>query len=94
MISIRHKYPAIARGTYNAVSCGEKNLGGFYIEYEGDTIGLFHNNSTEELSFDLGDCKGLDGNTFKTVCDFIGTGSAKIEGTVVTVGPQTSVILK
>ena len=94
LISIRHKHPAIARGTYNVVSCGEKNLGGFCIEYEGGTIGLFHNNSTEELSFDLGDCKGLDGNTFKTVCDYIGAGNAKIEGTVVTVGPQTSVILK
>ncbi len=91
LIAIRHRYPAIARGIYTAVSCDSKNLGGFVIEYEGERLGLFHNNSTEELSFDLSGCEGCD---FSSVCDFIGMGSAKLEGTVLTVGPQTSVIVR
>ena len=90
LIALRHKYPAIARGTYTAISM-EKNLGGFYIEYEGEVLGLIHNNGLAELSYDLSKLKN---GTFTELCDFIGVGSAALEGTVLTVGPQTSVILK
>lgn len=94
LIALRHKYPAIARGDYSAVNCGEKNFGGFVIEYQGEKLGLFHNTSAEEISFDLSKCGDLDTHSFQTLCDAIGVGSAKLEGTVLTVGPQTSVILK
>ena len=90
LIAIRHKYPAIARGEYTALSCG-KTFGGFAIEYGGETIGLFHNVSTEEVSYDL---SKLEGYAFSELCDFIGVGTATLEGTVLTVGPQTSVIVK
>ena len=90
LIAIRHKYPAIARGDYAAVNCG-KNLGGFRITYDGETLGLLHNNSTEEITYDLGK---LENFAFTEVCDFIGMGTAVLEGTVLTVGPQTSVILE
>ncbi|MBE6542124.1 MAG: hypothetical protein E7672_06720 [Ruminococcaceae bacterium] len=93
LISIRHKYPAIARGDYNALRFGQKNLGGFIIEYEGETLVLIHNTSTEEISYDLSGCSALDGYTFKEISDYIGVGKAKLDGTVLTVGPQTSVIL-
>jgi len=94
LISIRHKYPAIARGDYTSVTCGHKNLGGFLVEYKGEKLGIFHNNSTEEMSFDMAECKGLDGYVFEELCDAIGVGSARMDGTVITLGPQTSVILK
>ena len=94
LIAVRHKYEAIARGDYNAVSCGSKNLGGFYIEYEGEVLGLFHNTSAEEITIDLADCKGLDGNTFSTLCEYVGMGKARLDGTVLTIGAQTSVIIK
>ena len=90
LITLRHRYPAIARGTYTAVNMS-KNLGGFYIDHEGQLLGLIHNNGTAEASYDLGKLKN---GTFTEVCDFIGMGSATLEGTVLTVGPQTSVILK
>ena len=91
LIAIRHKYPAIARGDYTAVDCGDKNLGGFVVEYGGDRIGIFHNNSaTDSLSFDL---SKLDGDTFKNICDSIGTGEATIKGTTLTLPPQTSVVV-
>ena len=90
LLTIRHKYPAIARGSYTALS-GGKNLGGFSIEYEGETLGVLHNNSTEELSCDL---SSLSGGCLTQICEFIGAGSARLEGTTLIVGPQTSVILK
>jgi glycosidase len=91
LLAVRHKYPAFARGMYTAISCGSKNLGGFAIEYEGEMLGLIHNTSTEELTFDL---SGLDGISFTELCDAIGMGNAVLEGTILTVGPQTSVILE
>jgi glycosidase len=90
LLTIRHKYPAIARGQYTALN-GEKNLGGFRIAYEGETFGLLHNNSTSEISYDLSQFKDCN---FTAILDYIGVGSAKLEGTTLTLGPQTSVILK
>ena len=94
LIAIRHKYPAIARGDYQALNCGQKNLGGFLISYEGETLCLLHNTSTEEVSFDLSACAALEGYDLTALCDYIGLGSVTLEGTVLTVGPQTSVIIK
>ena len=91
LIAIRHKYTAIARGQYTTLDCGSKNFGGFRIEYAGETLGLFHNNSTEEITYDLSQCKEV---SFGQLCDFIGVGSASLDGTTLTVGPQTSVIVK
>ena len=94
LIAIRHKYDAIARGNYDSISCGNKNVGGFLITYGEEKIGLFHNTSSEELSVDLSGCSDLAGYTFEAVLDFIGLGEAKLEGTILTLAPQTSVILK
>ena len=94
LLSIRHKYPAIARGSYTAVGTGEKNLGGFLISYEGETLLLLHNNGTAELTVDLSSCKDLSGFTVQALCDYIGCSQAKLEGTTLTIAPQTSVILK
>jgi glycosidase len=88
LLTIRHKYPAIARGLYTSLDCGEKNLGGFSIAFGEETLGLFHNNGTEPLSFDLSELG------FTQLCDFIGMADATLEGTLLTVGPQTSVIVK
>jgi glycosidase len=95
LIALRHKYAAIARGEYKAVDCASRYLGGFLIEKDGDKMGLFHNTSaTEELSVDLSGCAALYGINFVAVCDSIGISGARLEGTILTVGPQTSVIIK
>lgn len=94
LLAIRHRYPAIARGDYEALECGNKNFGGFLILGEDQTLGLFHNTSMEEISYDLSKCAGLEGYSLTEICDFIGMGGAALEGTILTVGPQTSVILK
>ena len=95
LIAIRHKYPAIARGEYKAVDCGNKNLGGFFIEYGDESIVLIHNTSmTETISYDLSTCTAFDGVTLSTICDYIGQGEATLNGTVLTIGPQTSVVIE
>ena len=91
LLSIRHSYPAIARGSYTALSTGQRNFGGFRVEYGDEVLGVLHNNGTEEIVFDLSD---LEGCSFTQICDFIGVGGATLEGTVLTLGPQTSVIVK
>ena len=89
LIAVRHKYPAIARGVYTAIDCKEKNFGGFAIDYEGKTLGVFHNNGTSVISYDLSE---LD-TPFTELYDYIGMGDATLEGTILTVQPQTSVVL-
>lgn len=88
LLTIRHTYPAIARGIYTTLPTGERSLGGFVIEYEGEKMVLLHNNGTEAVSYDLGDY-GV-----KELLDFIGVDTASLEGTVLNIGPQTSAILK
>ncbi len=88
LIALRHKYPAIARGLYSSLDCGEKNFGGFSVDYAGETLGIFHNNGTEYLSYDISEFD------FGELCDFIGVSDAVLEGTVLTLGPQTSAVVR
>jgi glycosidase len=94
LLTVRHTYPAIARGQYTAISGGHKNLGGFLVEYEDESLLIIHNTSTEELVVDIASITALSGMTFKMVTDCIGVGIAKLNGTRLTVAPQTSVIVK
>ena len=95
LIAMRNKYPAIARGIYTSLDCGEKNLGGFVIDYEGDTVVLIHNTSaTDTLSVDLTSCAALEGIDLSKIGDYIGQGKATLKGNILTVEPQTSVIVK
>ncbi len=94
LIALRHKYTAIARGIYTSVSLGNKNVGGYVIDYQGEKIILVHNNSTGELSVDLSSCESLKNFSAFEFGDYIGVGTATLEGTVLTIGAQTSVVLK
>ncbi len=88
LLDIRHKYPAIARGVYESLSTGEKNFGGFRVSYEGKTLGILHNNGSQEISYDLAKLG------FTKLCDSIGVAGAKLDGTVLTLGPQTSAVVE
>ena len=91
LLSIRHRNPAIARGIYTPLDCGEKNLGGFRIEYKDQVLGLLHNTSLEEMSIDL---STLSGCNFTKLLEVIGCGNATLRGSVLTLGAQTSVLLQ
>ncbi len=92
LLTIRHNYPAIARGTYTAVN-SSKNLGGFVIEYEGETLVLLHNTDTEAITVDLSAWEELSALELTRLCEAIGAGEAALQGTTLTIGAHTSVLL-
>lgn len=93
LISIRHKYPAIARGSYTAVDFS-KNLGGFIVEYNDEKYLIVHNTAVAEAELTLADSTDTDGCEMDSVCDYIGVGTVTREGDTIKMGPQTSVIIK
>ena len=46
------------------------------------------------MTYDLATCAALAGISIEQLCDYIGVGEASLDGTVLTIGPQTSVIIK
>ena len=93
VIAVRNKYEAIARGDYNAVTSSNSKFGGFYVTYKGEVLGIFHNVSTSSITIDINKCSGLDGNRFTQLLEVLGS-SAKLEGNMLTIAANTSVILK
>ena len=93
VIAVRNKYEAIARGDYNAVTSSNSKFGGFYVTYNGEVLGIFHNVSTSSITIDINKCSGLDGNRFTELLEVLGS-SAKLEGNMLTIAANTSVILK
>lgn len=88
LIDLRNKYPEIARGTYEAYTGSDNTMGGFIITYNNEITGLFHNCSyMTEQSIDLSNYE------FSEIKDYIGD-FAKLENNILTLGPQTSVIIK
>ena len=87
VIAMRIKYPQIARGDYSAITLDANGVGGFVIEFNGEKTCLLHNVSSEAVEIDLPE-------GFATLCDFVGLGSAKLANGKLTIGAQTSVILK
>lgn len=94
LIAIRHKHPEIARGDYKAIQCGNSKLGGFLVKHNGSYVVIIHNTSTTEMTYDLSRCAALAGMSVTELCDCIGVGEANLNGTMLTISGQTSVILK
>lgn len=95
VLKIRHTYPAIARGTYQPIYGGKVNFGGFYINYNGDKMMILHNTSaTETVTVDLTKLTHLSGYTSFELLDYVGVSDATIEGTTLTLGPQTTIIFR
>ena len=94
VLSIRHKYAEIARGDYKALTSTNKHLGGFLVTYQGSKLGILHNTSNSPITIDISKLTGLDGYSFKELCDFVGAGNATLNGNILTIGAYTSVILK
>lgn len=90
VIALRNKYPQIARGDYTAVTAAY-NCAGFVINYKGEQTLLLHNVSpSETITVDLSKMPFMP----TTLCDYIGQGKAKLNGSTLTLAPQTSVIMK
>ena len=89
LISIRKAYPEIANGTYTALKT-DSDVGGFVSEYNGSRVAVIHNTTLEAATIDLAQY-GLDA---MQIVAFAGLNDAALEGTMLTIGAQTSVVLK
>lgn len=89
LISIRKAFPEIANGTYTALKT-DSNVGGFVSEYNGSKVAVIHNTTLEAVTIDLAQY-GLDA---MQIGAFAGLNDAALEGTMLTIGAQTSVVLK
>ena len=91
LIAIRKAHPEIGMGTYTQVKGTGNRVGGFLSAYNGSTVMVLHNTTEEALTVDLAQ---LNGPQMTAISATAGMGSAHIDGTVLTIDAQTSVILK
>ena len=91
LIMIRKANPEIAYGVYTAFENTGTKCGGFLSTYEGKTVAVLHNASEEAVTLDLSKLTDI---SFETIAAFVGLGSATLEGTMLTIGAQTSVVLR
>jgi len=91
LIMIRKANPEIARGEYKALAFTGTKVGGFTSTWRGGTVAVLHNTTDSEKKVDLA---GATEMTFDTLAAVVGAGQATLEGTVLTIGGQTSVVLR
>ncbi len=88
LIMIRKANPEIARGEYTAVNVKENKVGGFTATYNGKTVLVLHNPSITGQTIDISQF-----GSFTTLRAVIGMEDATLDGTTLTLGGQTSVVL-
>ena len=91
LIMVRKANPEIAKGEYKALSFSGTKLGGFVSTYEGSSVCVIHNTSGSSVTVDL---SGVTTEQFKAIAAVVGEEDAKLEGTTLTVGGRTSVVLR
>lgn len=94
LIAIRQAHPEIARGKYTALSLPKKT-GAFLSTYNGSTVCVIHNTSTDAVTIDM---KSVTDVAFTKISAEIGIGDfetvTSFDGTTLVIPPQTSVILR
>ena len=89
LIMIRKANPEIARGDYKALTLDGK-AGGFTSTYDGKTVAVIHNTTENPVTVDLTSA-GIGG---MEISAFVGVGGASVEGNILTLDGQTSVVLR
>lgn len=90
LIAIRKANPEIVYGTYEPLHTDTK-LGGFVSTYNGSTAVVIHNTSLGSVTVDLTEICDV---SVTQIAAFAGVEGASLEGTTLTIGGQTSVVLK
>ena len=90
LITIRKANPEIANGEMTPLKTNIK-AGGFLCTYNGSTVAVIHNTTTKEVVIDL---SALTDVPLTTIAAFIGMGEATLDGSTLTIAPQTSVVLR
>lgn len=90
LIAIRKAHPEIAYGTFTPLKTDTK-FSGFVSTYNNSTVVVLHNTSQSSVEVDLTQITDVP---VSMISAFAGVSEAKLEGNILTVGGQTSVILK
>ena len=90
LLLIRRANPEIARGSYQAVSVPNTKVGGFVSTWNGGSVCVLHNPSLSSQTVDLA-ALGLN---FTELAAFVGQEEASLEGSLLHIGGQTSVVLR
>ena len=90
LIAIRQANPEIAYGQFQALDLKGTKAGGFLSTWQDSTVCVLHNTSTAETQVDLSLIPGFSFESFTAV----GLGGARIEGNILILDAQTSVVLR
>ncbi len=91
LLMIRKANPEIARGDYTALEFAGTKLGGFTATWNGSTVAVLHNSTTRTMTVDLAEATDLP---FTTIAAVAGLNGCTLEGTLLTLEGQTSVVLR
>ena len=91
VILLRKANPEIAHGDFTPVSLSNSKLGGFISAWKGSRVLVIHNPTEDPVTLDLGD---LNLGDFNTLSGWVGLGECALEGSSLTVGGQSSVVLR
>ncbi|MBR2889064.1 MAG: hypothetical protein IKC09_02160 [Oscillospiraceae bacterium] len=90
LILIRKANPEIAYGEYQALTVPDSKAGGFLSTWNGNTVAVFHNTTTRTMTIDLSAVTDVELTALAAV---VGAG-ASLEGNILTIEGQTSVVLR
>ena len=91
LIMARQANPEIARGKVTALSFENTKLGGFVSTWEDSSCLVLHNTTDRTLTVDLSAATDI---SFETVSAVIGAGRGWLDGALLTLEGQTSIILR
>ena len=91
LIALRKANPEIANGVFTSLEMKEGRIGGFLSQYEGKTVAVIHNTTTDAVTIDLSKYPEIPSTL---LAGFAGVGTATLDGTTLTLPGQTSVILR
>ncbi len=96
LLMIRNANPEIASGTYTSLALDGTKLGGFISEWQGRSVCVIHNTTAEELTLDLSGVSEISAMNASgiSLAAYIGPGGALLSGSVLTIGAQTSVVMR
>ncbi len=91
LIMIRNACPEIASGNYNSLKSNITTVGGFISTINNSSVCVLHNTSTEVQTFEITD---LTTQNFNKIFNYAGTDGNTFVNNIITIQPQTTIILK
>jgi glycosidase len=91
LLMIRKANPEIARGSFIALKNPSSKVGGFSSTYQGKTVLVLHNTTMSAKEVDLTAVTDFVPDSLTAV---IGIEEASLNGSILTIGAQTSVVIR